>query len=224
MLLQALGSVLAQTAPLEVIIIDDGDGSGAQIARTLSDPRIRAERNPRKGQIPARHRALELAQGRFIAWLDDDDYWNNSRLLEQAQWTLQANPRALAYSGGVMVYKHECLAFHPKITPFSLRNDNSLLVGGTFYDRSWHAQLGGFDETLRHYWDWDWWLRLVAAGAKLEPLMGSNVCIRIHEKSESSIRNADARAKDLQSLRGKHGLYHLELKNHHTLALEQVAI
>lgn len=74
-----LSSVLAQTgASLEVICIDDGstDSSPDVLQRYARlDPRVTVIRQPNSGQSVARNRGLDEAAGRYIIFLDSDDFW-----------------------------------------------------------------------------------------------------------------------------------------------------
>lgn len=74
---QAVESVLAQEGShrFEIIVIDDG--STVQTAHALArfDGSIRYVRQDNAGLNPARNHGLRLAQGEFIALLDDDDVW-----------------------------------------------------------------------------------------------------------------------------------------------------
>lgn len=85
---KAIQSVLAQTySNWEMIIIDDcsTDASG-EIAQKYAgqDHRIRYFRNDEnKGIAYTRNRALELAQGRYLAFLDSDDLWRADKLEKQ---------------------------------------------------------------------------------------------------------------------------------------------
>jgi glycosyltransferase involved in cell wall biosynthesis len=68
--------------PLELIVVDDGDG-GLQ-ARLPDDPRIRYVRAPPGESIGAkRNRACELAQGEVIVHWDDDDWFAPDRVRRQ---------------------------------------------------------------------------------------------------------------------------------------------
>lgn len=69
----AIASALDQTAGNpEVIVVDDG--SVAPVAPIASDPRLRLVRTERPvGLSAARNMGAELARGRWITFLDDDD-------------------------------------------------------------------------------------------------------------------------------------------------------
>lgn len=82
---RALSSALAQTMPnLEVIVVDDAsDDATLAIARrvALHDPRVRVLHNERNGGVSAsRNRAINTAQGEWVALLDADDAWTPERL------------------------------------------------------------------------------------------------------------------------------------------------
>jgi glycosyltransferase involved in cell wall biosynthesis len=73
-----LESVLGQTfADLEVICVDDGssDGSSAILADYAEkDARLKVLAQEHGGQARARNKGLSLAQGRYISFVDSDDF------------------------------------------------------------------------------------------------------------------------------------------------------
>jgi succinoglycan biosynthesis protein ExoO len=82
---RAVDSVLGQTyQDFEIIIVDDAstDGSAQQLLRDYrADARIRVELLlENRGPSTARNRAIDLANGTWIALLDADDAWMPSRL------------------------------------------------------------------------------------------------------------------------------------------------
>lgn len=88
---QCLVSVLTQPkVTLEVICIDDGsdDGSSAILARfARHDARVNVIAQSNSGQSVARNRGLAHADGRYLVYLDSDDYWaagDLARLIERA--------------------------------------------------------------------------------------------------------------------------------------------
>jgi succinoglycan biosynthesis protein ExoO len=90
---QCIESVLQQTlSDWEMIIVDDAstDETVAVVERYLSDPRIKLLRNDRNRKVSyARNRALENAQGRWIAVLDSDDWYAPQRLERLVEFAQQ---------------------------------------------------------------------------------------------------------------------------------------
>jgi glycosyltransferase involved in cell wall biosynthesis len=73
----AIRSVLAQEEQdFEIVVVDDGskDDPGAAL-RAFADPRIRFHAQPNRGGGAARNAGIDLARGRFVAFLDSDDVW-----------------------------------------------------------------------------------------------------------------------------------------------------
>jgi glycosyltransferase involved in cell wall biosynthesis len=73
----AIRSVLAQTErDFEIVVVDDGSKDDPQTALgAFVDPRIRFHAQPNRGGGAARNAGIDLAQGRFVAFLDSDDLW-----------------------------------------------------------------------------------------------------------------------------------------------------
>lgn len=96
-------SVTGQThANWELIMVDDGstDGTAALAERLAAgDRRLRFVRAPaNEGAAAARNRALALAQGRYIAFLDADDRWKPQKLQRQLAFMRQKGA-GLCYTG-----------------------------------------------------------------------------------------------------------------------------
>lgn len=77
LLKEAIESTLCQTYPnWEMIIVDDGstDDTAEMVATYQEkDPRIKYYLNKEKGVSSARNLGIKMAQGNYIAFLDDDD-------------------------------------------------------------------------------------------------------------------------------------------------------
>lgn len=99
---QTIDSVLAQTyKDWEMIIVDDvsSDKSIEMIENyQREDTRIKLiklEKNT--GPAGARNRAIEEANGRYIAFLDSDDYWHKDKLTRQLNF-MNDNNSALSFT------------------------------------------------------------------------------------------------------------------------------
>lgn len=89
-----INSVLAQTyRNLEIIIIDDCSTDNTEkIVKDykLKDPRIKYYKlNQNSGAAVARNNAIDLAKGKYLAFLDSDDIWFPEKLTKQINFMKQ---------------------------------------------------------------------------------------------------------------------------------------
>jgi glycosyltransferase involved in cell wall biosynthesis len=78
---RAIDSILAQTVPVdEIIVVDDGstDGTADAVEGWFGD-RVRVIRQQNTGVAGARRRGIREARGEWIAFLDSDDEWTPDR-------------------------------------------------------------------------------------------------------------------------------------------------
>lgn len=77
LLKEAIESTIAQTYQnWEMIIVDDkSPDNTAEVAKSYAakDPRVKYFLNPEKGVSSARNYGIQMSQGQYIAFLDDDD-------------------------------------------------------------------------------------------------------------------------------------------------------
>lgn len=225
LLRRTLESLRLQTlGDWEIIVVDDGDGTGLAVAASLGDVRIRAVPNPGHGQVDARNAGLDLARADLIHLLDDDDRWCDPQHLEQVVAVLERDD-VLVHRSGWLVFEDELdgaiiererRAFQPVTTRESLRRDNTLLTSGVAYRRALHSELGGFDREVGNYWDWDWFLRVTQHRA-LHAITPPAVLMSWRGSNTSSDPHEAGRVVYLERLAVKHGLGKLESKNHYTV-------
>lgn len=186
----AVASIRAQAyRPLEILVVDDASRDGtAEVARELAGADLRAIRLERNsGPAAARNRGIQLARGKYLAFLDADDLWLPGKLERQVP-ALEARPelvlvtcdsRYVSESGAFLRLSHECrppasgadawktlLAYNFSPTPTVLvrRAD---VVGE-----------GGFDPAKRFGEDLHLWIRLARRG---EVLALPEVLVEIRE-------------------------------------------
>lgn len=82
----AIQSALAQTAPVEVIVVDDGSSDETwQVIEEAEDQRVMGIRLPHGGPSVARNAGIEAARGEFLMLLDADDIIEPTKVAEQVE-------------------------------------------------------------------------------------------------------------------------------------------
>ncbi len=102
---RCLDSVLGQTySNVEVFVIDDASHHAFEYNQDL---RVQVIRNAKNlGPGPSRNIGLQQANGKFVVFLDSDDYWDLN-FLEVTVAALVNNPAAvMVYANGVNVNEH----------------------------------------------------------------------------------------------------------------------
>lgn len=174
-LMRVVESVRAQSySRWELCICDDGSTSG-RTRRALSDladdPSIRIVRNESNGGISvASNRALELAQGDFVAFLDHDDELAPEALLECVCVLNEKPDTDVVYTDEDKVDRR---GWHS--TPFHKPDWSPELFRGVMYvghllvvRRSLVDEVGGFNSAFDGVQDYELMLRLSERTARIE--------------------------------------------------------
>lgn len=171
---RAVTSVLAQTYPnLECIVVDDGSTDDTQeVLRAFGD-QIKVIRQPNTGLSAARNRGIAEARGRYIAFLDADDWWSPVKIATQVEW-LETHPGVGCVGcGREHVESDGCVSTLAGLPNHRSRRETlrdlavrAFWVSGSGSGALVRAEVlsaaGGFDESLTAAEDWDLWLRLAA--------------------------------------------------------------
>ena len=177
-LLRAINSILAQTTPVdEIIVVDDGSNDKTYDLLLKSElldtrgqlPNIRYLYQENKGVSAARNLGIKEAENEYIALLDSDDAWIETKIerqvlkLEEKKLSCRIthteeiwlkdgqriNPKKKHNKSGGFIFE-KCL-------PLCCISPSSVLLHRTLFD-----EYGFFDETLPACEDYDMWLRLCA--------------------------------------------------------------
>jgi teichuronic acid biosynthesis glycosyltransferase TuaG len=194
-LMRCIGSVKEQTVSYwEHIIVDDGSSdSSYEIITEASrnDPRIRSvQLDKNSGAGAARNRAIEMARGRYIAFLDADDQWHPQKLERQIAF-MQRNKAAFSYTG--FVYQSDrgsyAVSVPPTATYNSLLKNNVIGCLTAVYDTS---QLGKvYMPNIRRRQDYALWLELLK---RTDIAHGLDEPLAIYNVSDYSLSGSKWRA------------------------------
>lgn len=166
---KAIESVCAQTfQDWELLVLDDGspDNTTEVVAAwEKKDLRIKHLTFSRIGNIAGVSNAgLRAARGEFVAILDDDDWWVDDRKLEKQIRFLQAHSDYVACGGwativnghGEVIGKIKKPETDEAIRHVMLAANGIINSTGIFR----RAEAGFYDETIKQFADWDFYLRL----------------------------------------------------------------
>lgn len=201
---EAALSVAAQSYdPIELVVVDDHSSTPARAA--LSDlpldslTAVRHVRHPQNGGVSAaRNTGINTASGEYVAFLDDDDRWDERKVAAQVRAFHETDDAVgVVYSG----IEHTTGERSTVATP-SLRGDVTydLLVGKSLAPtstvmvrRDLLTRVDGFDEDLPSWNDRDLYIRL-SHHCEFEPVSASLTVRR-------SAHGADQISRDYETKR-----------------------
>lgn len=242
---ETIQSVLSQTYTCwELLIVNDGstDDTKDKILNYLSDARIKLINQENQGVAIARNNALAKAKGEYIAFLDADDLWHQTKLEKQVHY-LHLFPNL-----GLVFTDYTC--FNKKISNHCLCSDlliydkdelpKSLLVKDfigiltVMIRADVIGKIGVFNPVFFGTEDWDYWIRIshkFHIGFLSEPLAYYRVhalgisknrekhLIEEFKVIEKHVLNDVALSKKLRALslliwQGKKLRYELQMRNY----------
>jgi glycosyltransferase involved in cell wall biosynthesis len=166
-LADAIASIRRQRhAPLEIIVVDDGSTDDSAAVAASQGPDVRVVSQANQGPGPARNRALGLARGEVVAFLDADDLWSDDKL--GVQWPLLAAHPAIEVVLGPL--RRTWTVPGPDGSPGAARftePEPALHLGCALIRRSVFDRIGLFDPAFTPTEDWDWFMRAREAGIAL---------------------------------------------------------
>ncbi|MFC6824406.1 glycosyltransferase family 2 protein [Halopelagius fulvigenes] len=166
----AIESVLAQThEDWELVVVDGGsDDRTPELVAGYDDPRVRYRRqDDSSGVSAARNRGVAASDGEFVAFVDSDDRWHPEKL----EWQLAAlreaegeegKDAAVAYCGMEKAHGEPLTRDGESgdVREAVRRMDVPTYTSTLLVRRDAFESVGGFDERLPCFEDWELCLRL----------------------------------------------------------------
>ncbi|MCP5195256.1 MAG: glycosyltransferase [Gammaproteobacteria bacterium] len=187
---EALQSIAAQTYPHIEIVVVDARGVGAL---PLEESRYRFPlrvigAGRALGRSAAANLGLEAAQGEYLIFLDDDD-WFEPEHIAGLVGNLEKEPACIAAYAGVRCIRRladggwETLQIYNDVFDAArLRLENFIPIHALLFRRAALSDANPcrFDEQIDLYEDWDFWLQLLERGGfQHRPMLSAGY--RIHE-------------------------------------------
>lgn len=213
---RAIKSALIQSMrDIEVIVVDDGSTDATvEVVRQFSDERVRLLQHDRnRGAAAARNSAIAVARGDLIALLDSDDAWEPGKLEAQVD-ILADNTDVDAVICGVhlrLIDQGRAFGVIPTRSDDWLKRllaDCDLNAGATLVARRAVIEaVGPMDENLSRFEDWDWLVRYVSSGGRIEvaPEILATVNNRRGRLGRESERSAERFLAKYKTLRSRYG-------------------
>ena len=165
---RTIRSVAQQSVqPLEIIVVDDGSTDGsAEVVEAMGLPQVKLVRQNNRGVSAARNRAMEMAQGEWIALLDGDDYWLDG-YLSNAEQMIEYFPAAGAIGTAFFVDDGKRLTagdYPEKYGAVNFFRESMsqyvLIPSATIVRRDLALAMGGFPEGMRMAEDQYLWTKI----------------------------------------------------------------
>ncbi|MEH2068025.1 MAG: glycosyltransferase [Nostoc sp.] len=168
---ETIESVLAQTyTDYEIIVVNDGSTDNTREVLAQFKDKITVIYQDNQGLPAARNTGIMASQGRYIAFVDDDDLWLPYKLEKQIP-CFESNPNiGLVYSNMVFFKDNRVLSYnmwpkgsHPPgvLQDWMLFMVDYIPVPTVVVRRECLDEVGLFDQTLTSCEDYDLWLRII---------------------------------------------------------------
>ena len=161
---ESIESALNQTlAPHEIIVVDDGskDNTKEVVARYPHPVKYVYQEN--SGLSAARNKGIEVASGDWIALLDADDVWVNTKLEKQVAALRDEEfcyCAATRFFADGHIEEPECFFGEDAIR--ILRHHNFIDPSSVMARRDTFLKVGGFNRSMPAGEDWEMWLKLAS--------------------------------------------------------------
>ncbi|HHY06383.1 MAG TPA: glycosyltransferase family 2 protein [Clostridia bacterium] len=191
---ETLDSALTQTYPdLEIVIVDDcSEDNSREIIKEYAaryENIIFYQQAKNRGAAVTRNKALALAGGRYVAFLDSDDLWSPEKIAKQIKF-MQAQEVAFCFTAFAMINEQGQLlkgkrAVQEKINYEFLLKNTMINTSSVVLDRQ---KTGNLQMPLFRSWqDYATWLQLLRTGMEAYGL--NEVLVKYRKRSNSLSAN-----------------------------------
>ena len=197
---RAIKSVLNQNFQnFELIIVDDAsDDNTPEVVKSFQEKDKRIQYIRRKENFGCDTRpkndGIRAARADLVAFLDDDNAFRPDHL-SALKKILDRNPYlALVYGDRWVIPTKkmkkeghkEGVGVYSEFNPFSLKTRNYIDTSDVLVRKEALLEVGGFDENIRKFIDWNLWWRLVKSGKRFKRVSVVITDYHLHDGMKSA--------------------------------------
>lgn len=171
---RAVNSVVNQIYKnIEIFVIDDASDDGTEAygeeLNKIGINYIRINKKDSKGGNYARNLGIQHSTGEYVAFLDDDDYWLPDKIEKQVKYAEKHPDVGMIYGGLSYEFGNSLLNYKSLPNPDYQGNmiEKGLYIAPfastitLFVKRSLLKEIGGFDENMRYWQEYELEIRLM---------------------------------------------------------------
>ena len=176
---------------LEYVIIDGGStDSSVEIINKYEPWLTYWVSEPDRGQSYAINKGFSMATGELVGWINSDDiYFPGAYKTVVTWWVENGKPKDLISGSKLRGSSSlETLSRLPQ-SPFTIEHLLERCIieqPSTFYPLELFRQVGEIDERYHLSLDYDLWLRMTRAGAKIRFINADLAVTRVHPSTKTS--------------------------------------
>ena len=191
---QTIQSVLDQSYPrIEYLVIDGGSqDQSLEVIRSFSDRLDYWEFRPDRGQAEVINKGLLRAKGDILGWLNSDDILLPSSVSLVVNTLMNRPEIDVVYGRLDRIDEDGKLVPTPVLPKDRVTFDAAHAIGesvvnqpGCLWRRRIMEQVGLLDKSLRYVMDYEYWLRMLVAGAKFRRLDETLAAFRLSSRSKT---------------------------------------
>ncbi|MEO6773410.1 MAG: glycosyltransferase family 2 protein [Kofleriaceae bacterium] len=190
---QCIDGCIAQHIPdSEVLVVDGASTDATRDVLASYGDRVRWISEPDRGQSDAINKAIRLARGDIVAWINSDDYYAGPGVIARLLGEFARDDRCdIVYGDGMRVdvegrelgpYRARTIA---RVATIVTHPASFVLQPTLLFRRALFVEVGGVDEALHYTMDYELWIRMFAAARATRYVPEVIACARYHDSAKS---------------------------------------